>query len=70
MDMRLTTENLIKKGVSRYSLITGISKRAREIAERNEELGIQTDEKPVMVAAREFAEDGFDIVPATNTEEE
>ena len=59
MDMKkLSTEQLVKKsGLSRYSLIAGISKRAREISERNEELGIQTDRKSVVVAAEEFAED-------------
>ena len=62
MDERLTTEKLIEKGVCRYSLITGIAKRAREISERNEELGVQTDEKPVITAAKEFADGEFDIV--------
>ena len=30
---QISTEELIQKGVTRYSLIIGISKRAREIAE-------------------------------------
>ncbi len=63
MDMKkLSTEQLVKKsGLSRYSLIAGISKRAREISERNEELGIQTDRKSVVVAAEEFADGDYSI---------
>jgi DNA-directed RNA polymerase subunit omega len=64
MVQKLSTENLTgKDSLCRYSLIIGVSKRARQIAERNEELGIQCDEKPVITAAKEYADGEFDIVP-------
>ncbi len=59
----LSTERLIQNGdLSRYSLIIGISKRARQISQYNENMGIQTDEKPVIQAAESFARHEFDII--------
>ena len=56
MVQKLSTETLTKKDeLCRYSLIIGISRRARQIAEKNEELGIQYEEKPVITAAKEYA---------------
>ena len=55
---------------SRYSIVLATSKRARQIAEKNEELGIQTEEKPVITAAREYADGVYEIVPEQTTEEE
>lgn len=71
MVQKLSTETLTKKDeLCRYSLIIGISKRARQIAEKNEELGIQTEEKPVITAAKEYADGEYEIVPEHTTEEE
>ena len=44
---QISTEELIQKGVTRYSLIIGISKRAREIAEYNDSMAIQPEHKHV-----------------------
>lgn len=48
---QISTEELIAKGVTRYSLIIGISKRAREIAEYNDSMAIQPEHKPILQAA-------------------
>ncbi len=47
---------------SRYSLVMGVAKRAREIAEEMEENGIVLDEKPVLIAAEEFKEHKYEII--------
>ncbi len=72
MDMKkLSTEQLVKdKEISRYSLISGIAKRARSIADANEANGVHTDDKAVVVAAEEFANGVYDIVQHVETEEE
>ena len=53
---QISTEELIAKGVTRYSLIIGISKRAREIAEYNDSMAIQPEHKPILQAAEEYME--------------
>ncbi len=72
MDMKkLSTEQLVKnKEISRYSLISGIAKRARAIADANEANGVHTDDKAVVVAAEEFADGVYDIVQHVENEEE
>ena len=71
MDMKkLSTEQLVKgKEISRYSLISGVAKRARAIAEENEANGIHTDEKTVVTAAEQYADGLYDIVSHVETEE-
>ena len=71
MDMKkLSTEQLVKDSqISRYSLISGIAKRARAIADENEANGVHTDDKAVIVAAEEYADGVYDIVQHVDTEE-
>ncbi|MBO5783611.1 MAG: DNA-directed RNA polymerase subunit omega [Clostridia bacterium] len=71
MDMKkLSTEQLVKdKEISRYSLISGVAKRARAIAEENEANGIHTDEKTVVTAAEQYADGLYEIVSHVETEE-
>ena len=57
---QISTEELIAKGVTRYSLIIGISKRAREIAEYNDSMAIQPEHKPIL-QAEEYMEGIYDI---------
>ncbi len=47
---------------SRYSLVMGVAKRAREIAEDAEVNHVVLDEKPVLIAAKEFKEHKYDII--------
>ena len=71
MDMKkLSTEQLVKdKEISRYSLISGVAKRARAIAEENEANGIHTYEKTVVTAAEQYADGLYEIVSHVETEE-
>ncbi len=71
MDMKkLSTEQLVKdKGISRYSLISGVAKRARAIAEENEANGVHTDEKTVVTAAEQYADGLYETVSHVETEE-
>ena len=71
MDMKkLSTEQLVKdKEISRYSLISGVAKRARAIAEENEANGVHTDEKTVVTAAEQYADGMYEIVSHVETEE-
>lgn len=46
--------NVLKGHVSRYSLVTAVAKRAREIAADAEENGEILDDKPVSIALDEI----------------
>ncbi|HZK21833.1 MAG TPA: DNA-directed RNA polymerase subunit omega [Oscillospiraceae bacterium] len=54
--------SILKDNLSRYSLVTATAKRAREIAEENEEEKIISTEKPVSVALKEIMDGKFTIV--------
>ncbi len=53
--------DLLKKIQNRYMLVNVVASRARQIAEKNEEEEIHTDEKAVTEAIKEIA-DGTLIV--------
>ena len=50
---------ILKEGESYYSLVIGVAKRAREIAEEAEEEGRILIDKPVQIAVEEFAAGEF-----------
>lgn len=50
---------ILKEGESYYSLVIGVAKRAREIAEEAEEQGKILVDKPVQIAVEEFAAGDF-----------
>lgn len=53
--MHITSvENMLSGKESRYALVIGVAKRARQIAKNFEENGIITDEKPVLLAIDDF----------------
>lgn len=52
---------LISRKESRYAIVIAVAKRAREIAEQNEESEIQTVEKPVDIALDEIAGGKYSI---------
>lgn len=52
---------LISRKESRYAIVIAVAKRAREIAEQNEESEIQTIEKPVDIALDEIAGGKYSI---------
>jgi len=47
--------DILKAGQSYYSLVIGVAKRAREIAEEAEQEGRILTQKPVQLAVDEFA---------------
>jgi DNA-directed RNA polymerase subunit omega len=54
--------NVLKSNVSRYSLVTAVAKRAREIALAAEENNEILDEKPVSLALDEIISGKVEIV--------
>ena len=54
--------NVLKNNVSRYSLVTAVAKRAREIALAAEENRELLDEKPVSLALDEIIAGKVEIV--------
>ena len=52
---------LISRKESRYAIVTAVAKRAREIAEQNEEEAVHTTEKPVDIALDEIADGKYEI---------
>lgn len=54
--------NVLKNHTSRYSLVTAVAKRAREISIDAEENGDILEEKPVSMALNEIISGQFEIV--------
>ena len=63
---QISTEELIQKGVTRYSLIIGISK----IAEYNDSMAIQPEHKPILQAAEEYMEGIYDIAETDDADDQ
>lgn len=60
--VRASIENMLSGKESRYALVIGVAKRARQIAQQFEDEGIITDEKPVLLAVDEFKHHKFNII--------
>ncbi|MGN0539359.1 MAG: DNA-directed RNA polymerase subunit omega [Candidatus Fimenecus sp.] len=54
--------NVLKNRTSRYSLVTAVAKRAREVAAEAEEKGEILDEKPVSIALDEIISGKYEVV--------
>ncbi len=54
--------NVLKNNVSRYSLVTAVAKRAREIAVSAEENGEILNDKPVSLALDEIITGKVEII--------
>ncbi len=69
---RPSATEMLKNNESYYSLVVGVAKRARQIAEEAEEKGELLSEKPVQLAVEEFSQGRYKIVEETDssTEEE
>ena len=59
---RYSASDLMKGNQSYYSLVVGIAKRAREIAENAEENGEILTEKPVQIAIQQLAKGEYKIM--------
>lgn len=63
--LRPAITQMITKNESCYSLVIGVAKRAREIADELVENHKTLEEKPVKTAVDEFARGEYKIVEAT-----
>ena len=59
---RPSINEILKDGESYYSLVIGVAKRARAIAEEAEDKGEILIEKPVQLAVEEFARGDYKMV--------
>lgn len=58
---KLSREDMLRGKQSRYSLVVGVAKRAREIVAEAEIDGRIIVDKPVILAAKDYEEDKYDI---------
>ncbi len=68
--LRPAITQLISKNDSYYSLVIGVAKRAREIADELVEEKKTLEEKPVKTAVEEFANGKFKIIEGKREEKE
>ncbi len=59
---KVNVDELFAGKQSKYALVVGVSKRAREITEEFEKSGIVTEEKPVLMAIDEIKNHEVDLV--------
>ena len=64
--LRPAITQMITKNESCYSLVIGVAKRAREIADELDKKGEPLLEKPVKTAVDEFALGEYNIVEGTD----
>lgn len=67
---RPSASEILSEGQSYYSLVIGVAKRAREIAEDAEENGDILIEKPVQIAVEEFARGEYKLMEKDNLGQE
>ncbi len=66
---RPSATEMLKNNESYYSLVVGVAKRARQIAEEAEEKGELLSEKPVQLAVEEFEQGRFKIIEEEENDE-
>ncbi len=58
---KISIEEMLSGKKSRYALVIGVAKRAREISEEFLNDGVVSGEKPVMLAIDEFKQNKFEL---------
>ncbi|MBQ4568870.1 MAG: DNA-directed RNA polymerase subunit omega [Ruminococcus sp.] len=66
--IRASIDDMLSGKESRYALVIGVAKRAREISQKFEDEGIVTTDKPVLLAIDEFKSRKFNILEPENEE--
>lgn len=67
--MRIASvDNMLAGKESRYALVMGVAKRARQISYEFEEKGVITDEKPVLLAIDDFKNHRYNILEPEDEE--
>ena len=59
---RASLDDMLSGKESRYALVIGVAKRAREIADDFKEQGVITEEKPVLLAIEDFKNHKYNIL--------
>ncbi|MER2081308.1 MAG: DNA-directed RNA polymerase subunit omega [Ruminococcus sp.] len=59
---KVNVDELFEGKQSKYALVVGVSKRAREITEKFENEGIITEDKPVLLAIEEIRNHEISLV--------
>lgn len=59
---RVSIDDMLTGKESRYALVIGVAKRAREIADDFKDEGVITDDKPVLLAIDDFKNHKYNIL--------
>lgn len=59
---RASLDDMLKGKESRYALVIGVAKRAREISQNFKDENIITDDKPVLLAIEDFKNHKYNIL--------
>lgn len=59
---RASLDDMLTGKESRYALVIGVAKRAREIAQNFKDENVITDEKPVLLAIEDFRNHKYNIL--------
>ena len=59
---KVNVDELFERKQSKYALVVGVSKRAREITEKFENEGTVTEDKPVLLAIDEIKNHEINLV--------
>ena len=62
---KVDVDSLLQGKQSKYALVVGVAKRAREITQTFEEEQIVTEDKPVLIAIKEIEGHEIDILEPT-----
>lgn len=65
---RASLDDMLKGRESRYALVIGVAKRAREIAQNFKDENVITDEKPVILAIEDFKNHKYNILEPEDEE--
>lgn len=59
---KVSVDDMLSGKESRYSLVIGVAKRAREIADKTYNEGLISTEKPVNLAIEDFKQHKYNII--------
>ncbi len=65
---RASLDDMLTGKESRYALVIGVAKRAREIAQNFKDENVITDEKPVLLAIEDFKNHKYNILEPESDE--
>ena len=60
--IRPSIDDMLANRTTRYALVVGVAKRAREIAAEFEADGIVTNKKPILMAVEDFKQHRYSIL--------